>query len=77
MDRFGINLWSDSPLCSVNIFEPSMRGSFGTRGLFRVERIEAPLAVPRSFACWAPILKSESRHPHGPDAGTRPIVLSL
>lgn len=51
-----IYLKADLPLCSVNMLEPSMRGSLGTRGLLRAERMDAPLAVPRSFACCAPMV---------------------
>lgn len=36
----------DLPLCSVNMFEPSIRESFGTLVLFRLERIEDGTAAP-------------------------------
>lgn len=62
---------SDSPLCSVNMFEPRTRGSFGTRGFVRTERIEAPLAPPRSFACWAPMLH-HTQPPAPTNAGLGP-----
>lgn len=52
----------DLPLCSVNMLEPRMRGSFGGRGL-RADRMDAPLPVPRSFACWAP-MATPALHPH-------------
>lgn len=51
-----------SPLCSVNMLEPSMRGSLGTRGLLRAERMDAPLAVPRSLACCAPMAAAGDPH---------------
>lgn len=56
-----LSLEVNSPLCSVNMLEPSMRGSFGTRGLLRAERMDAPLAVPRSFACCAPMAALAAR----------------
>lgn len=56
--KFGLLFYDkdDSPLCSVNMLEPRMRGSLGGRGLLRAERMDAPMAVPRSFACCAPIV---------------------
>lgn len=49
----------NSPLCSVNIFEPNILESFGTLGLLLLDLIELPapnvdIGV-RSFTCCAPI----------------------
>ncbi len=49
----------DSPLCSVNIFDPISRPSFGTLDLIRLALIDVPapkvLAEVLSFTCCAPI----------------------
>lgn len=64
----------NSPLCSVNMFEPTVRGSFGTRGLLRAERMEAPLAAPRSLPCCAPIPPPPPAPPPLPHCPCQPLI---
>lgn len=54
------------------MFEPNVRPSFGTRGLFLVVRIECdPVVIARSLVCWAPMIWDHSQNiqivePHQP-----------